>query len=382
MALAVFAKDGCANFVSDNTAGCAPEVQEAVLAAGKGAAPAYGNDNSTKEMHKLFSETFETSFEDIAVFPVATGTAANSLALASVCLPYSAIFCFSGAHVVACEACAPEFYTSGAKLVGVESNGKGELEGKINVEGLKAAWERTTMFGFEGGKPACLSLTQVNEAGQVYTLEEIKALTKFAKSKGMVVHMDGARFGNAVAALGCFPADMTWRAGVDILSFGGTKGGCMAAEAVVVFGKRARDKAYLQHMQLLSKRGGHIWSKMRFLSSQLVGFLKNGVWLRYAASANRLATLLADGVERIAKENKNESKDLQLLKHVAANEVFIKIPSEVLRAIESDGHACLDIGLLGGHMGKGDLVRCVTAWSTTKADVENFLSSLEAHMTG
>ncbi len=274
------------NFASDNTAPIAPEVMAAILAASRGAAASYGGDAETERVRRLAREVFETEVE---IVPVSTGTAANSLALASIAPPYGAIYCHETAHVLLEEGGGPEFYTGGAKLIGLPG-----AAGKLAPERLGEALALAEAAGVHHAKPAALSLTQATEWGTVYRPDEIRALAERARGHGLRLHMDGARLANAVARLGCRPADVTWRAGVDILSLGLTKNGAMAAEAVVVF-----DPALAIGLAERRKRGGHLLSKMRFLSAQLAAMLEDGLWLRHAAHANAMADRLATALGRV-----------------------------------------------------------------------------------
>ncbi|MDH3793082.1 MAG: beta-eliminating lyase-related protein, partial [Rhodospirillales bacterium] len=246
------------NFCSDNTAGASPQILEALARAAAGKVMPYGNDDLTRRVEARLREVFET---DCAVFPVATGTAANVLGLSVMTPPYGAVYCHKDSHINVDECGAPEFFTGGAKLVTLDG-----AHGKLTPEILAGA------IGGVGDvhhvQPAAISLTQASEAGTLYTPEEVAAIGDLARQHGLGLQMDGARFANALVALGCSPAEITWRAGVDALAFGATKNGALAAEAVVLFKPElARTFAYRR------KRGGHLFSKMRFLSAQLDAYL-------------------------------------------------------------------------------------------------------------
>ncbi len=248
-------------FASDNTSGVPPEILTALAKANEGYAPSYGNDPIMARVRDRLREIFEAP--EAAVYLVATGTAANALAMSIACPPWAAVFCHRSAHVAEDECGAPEFFTGGAKLVLVEG-----AHGKMTPETLAAALARTGASGVHGVQRGMLSITNVTEAGTVYSVAEVAALTALAKAQNLPVHMDGARFANALVATNASPAEMTWKAGVDILSFGGTKNGLMGVEAVVLF-----DPAKAWEFELRRKRGGHLFSKHRYLSAQMDAYL-------------------------------------------------------------------------------------------------------------
>lgn len=331
------------NFASDNTAGVAPEILAALVAANAGAVPSYGADLWSGRLDGAFSAVFETP---VKVVPVATGTAANALALAHLTPPWGAVLCHEQAHAAVDECGAPEFFTAGAKLVPLPG-----AAGKIAPQTLAAALD-----GFSGSfhevQPAALSLSQATEAGTLYAPAEIAAL---ARGRGLGVHMDGARFANAVVALGVAPADLTWRAGVDVLSFGATKNGAMLAEAVVFFDPaRAADFAFRQ------KRAGHVISKARFVSAQLLAYLEDGLWLRLAGHANGMARRLAEGLS---------ARGIVLAQPLEANELFVHLPPPLAAALKAKGASFYD----WSHSGP-DVVRLVTSWATTVEEVDRFLA--------
>ena len=339
------------NFASDNAAGASPEILAALAAANTGSAAAYGADAITERLVGRFAELFET---DVAVFPVVTGTAANALALATLMPPYGTVFCHEHAHVEEDECGAPEFYTGGAKVVPLAG-----ACGRIAPETLEAAIGRFRV-GFEHHtQPAAVSLTQATEWGTVYTADEIGAIAEVARKHDLALQMDGARFANAIASLGAAPADVTWRAGVDALSFGATKNGAMAAEAVVFFDPdRAREFRYRR------KRGGHLFSKMRFLSAQLEAYLTDDLWLANAAHANAMAARLAAGLEGVP--------GARLACPVQANEVFVKLRSEVADGLLQQGyffHPWPQAGESG--------YRLVTAFNTDPADVDGLIAAAQ-----
>ena len=305
------------NFGSDNYSGVSPQVLAALAAANPGAAPAYGEDAVTARLERRFAELFETA---VAVFPVATGTAANALSLAVLSPPFGTVFCHENAHIEEDECGAPEFFTGGAKLATLAGGC-----GRIAPETLAAAIGRYRVGFANHAQPAAVSLTQATEWGTVYRPAEIGAIAEVARRHHLALHMDGARFANAVAGLDCAPAELTWRAGVDVLSFGATKNGAMAADAVVFFApERARQFRYRR------KRGGHLIAKMRFLSAQLEAYLADDLWLKNAAHANAMAARLAAGLERVP--------GARLVCPVQANAVFVQLLSEVAEGLLAEGY--------------------------------------------
>jgi threonine aldolase len=271
------------NFSSDNGAGVAPQILDAIAASSRVQAPAYGSDAYSLRAEAMLGEVFE---KPVKAFLVATGTGANALALSALAKPWEAIFCHEEAHVHDDECGAPEFFTGGAKLVGIPG-----LGGKITPDGLAETLERYPRGLVKSSQPGALTLSQATEAGTLYKIGEISALAELAHRSGVSVHMDGARFANALVALGASPAEMTWRAGVDVLSFGATKNGALACEAVVFF-----DPAKAEEFTYLRKRGGHTLSKGRFLGAQMEAYLADGLWLELATRANAAAQKLADGL--------------------------------------------------------------------------------------
>jgi threonine aldolase len=291
----------------------------------------------------------------VAAYPVATGTAANALALAQLAPPFGGIYCHEGAHIVTDECGAPELFTGGAKLLGLPSP-----NGKIGPEAIDAAVALATDMGVHHVKPSAISVTQATELGTVYGLEELKALTAAGKRHGLAVHMDGARFANALVHLGCSPAEATWKAGIDVLSFGATKNGALAAEAVVFF-----DPRRAQDFERRRKRAGHLWSKLRYLSCQLLVYLQDDLWLHNARQANAMAARLAHGIKGVA--------GAKLLQPVEANELFVAVPERLIAALESEGFHFYRWPWL--KPSGGAAIRLVTSYATTAADVDDFLQS-------
>jgi threonine aldolase len=338
------------NFASDNVTGISPEILIALNAANEGTAMPYGQDEYTQRLQTQFSNLFET---DVTVFPVATGSAANALALAVMTPPFGAIYCHAESHINVDECGAPEFYTGGAKLVTLSG-----CDGKIQASDLAVVLERSGAGVVHHIQPAAVSITQATEAGTVYTPDEILALADVAKRHNLYLHMDGARFANAVASLNCTPADLTWRAGVDILCFGATKNGAMAAEAVIFF-----NQTLAETFGYRRKRSGHLFSKMRFLSAQLLAYLNNDLWLRNARHANQMAQMLARGLAGLP--------GVKLYYPVEANEIFVQLPETVISSLLADGFSFYPWG--GEHSA---LVRLVSAFNTSEADVKAFLEAV------
>jgi threonine aldolase len=343
------------NFASDNAAPVVPEILDAIGRVNAGFALGYGNDEATRRVERQFSELFE---REVAVFLVTTGTAANALALAHLSPPWGAVFCHAEAHIAKDECGAPEFYGGGLKLVGLPGPGC-----KITVDALEQALERA-WGGPHHVAPAVLSLTQATEAGTVYQCDEIAGLVAAARARGMAVHMDGARFANALERLGLTPAEATWKSGIDVLSFGATKGGAMAAEAVVFF-----DRARAAGMSERRKRGGHLVSKHRFLAVQIEAILADKLWLTLARHANRMADRLAERLAAIGRPP---------VWPVEANLVFAVIPRGIHKRLQTAGatyYVMQSESLPETVVVDNDsvLVRLVTSFATTDADIDRFV---------
>jgi threonine aldolase len=342
------------NFLSDNTAGVAPEIGEAIARASVGFAAGYGADDFTQRALAALDEVFETK---VASFLVATGTAANALALSALARPFEAIFCHEEAHIHDDECGAPEFFASGAKLVGIPG-----VAGKITPEALEQTLARYPLGPVRNVQPGALSLSQVTEAGAVYSLDELAALTDVARRAGLSVHMDGARFANAVLATGAAPADMTWRLGIDALSFGASKNGALACEAVVFF-----DPAKAASFPYLRKRGGHTLSKGRFLGAQMEAYLKDGLWLELAQRANRAAQRLSAGLAAVP--------GVRAAWPTQANEVFVIAPDARVAAWRAAGAGFYDwstraiLAPTAPNAGE-TMVRMVTSFETAEAEVD------------
>lgn len=302
-------------FASDNWSGACPSVMAALTRHNDGYATAYGGDELTAAITREFCEIFE---RDVAVFFVATGTAANALALAHAARPGGAVLCHKGAHILVDECGAPEFHTQG-KLIGLAGE-----RGRISPAHLAAAFQHVPDNVVHHGRLDSLSLSQATEVGTLYRLDDITALSDLAKTRGLTVHMDGARFANALVALDVSPADMTWRAGIDCLSFGATKNGAYCAEAVVLFNP---DKA--AGFDYLRKRSGHLFSKSRFVAAQFEGYFSDNTWLANAAHANAMAQDLAATLTLHA--------DCTLAWPCEANEVFVQLSHALHTHLQDHG---------------------------------------------
>jgi threonine aldolase len=341
------------DFRSDNVTGAHPTILEAVVAANRGPAGGYGADAHTHRATDRLSELFE---REVAVFPVATGTAANALSLALLSPPWGVIYCHAESHVQLDECGAPELFSGGAKLVPVAG-----AAGKLTPAGVETAIHGE---GFvHAPQPAAVSVSQATEAGTVYRVDEIAALAEVARRHRMGLHMDGSRFANALVSTGVTPAEMTWKAGVDVLSFGGTKNGCLAAEAVVLFdGGKATEMGYRR------KRAGQLLSKMRFVSAQLEAYLAGDLWLSNATHANAMAARLASGFT---------SGGIRPCVPVEANEVFVILPAQLAFALRGRGFSFYDWPTFGP-----GACRFVTAFDTRLEDVEALVTEVARWATG
>ena len=342
------------NFASDNITGAAPEILAAIEAANAGSLMPYGNDDVTRAAEAKVARVFETEAD---VFFVATGTAANALALSAATPPWGVIFCHSGAHINDTEGGAPEFFSGGAKLVTLQG-----ADSKFTAGDLDAAIAGASVGNVHHAQPAAVSITQATEAGTLYTLDEVAAIAGTCRRHGLKLHMDGARFANAVAALGCSPAEATWKAGVHMLSFGATKNGALTAEAVVLFDKDlARDFAYRR------KRGGHLFSKMRFLAVQWDAYVTGELWLDNARHANAMTARMADGLAAI--------DGCELTRPVEANIAFPRLGAKVIEGLKADGFQFYE-------RGGENVIRLVCSFATTEEDVDAFLDAARKHSGG
>jgi threonine aldolase len=334
-------------FASDNTAPICPEAWAALQEANTDYAASYGEDRWTARVCHRIREIFET---DCDVYFVCTGTAANALALAQLCPSFHSIICHQNAHIQTDECGAPEFFTGGSKLLLV-----GGGNGKIDIAQTKAVLVRQN--DLHSHKPGVISIAQATEFGTVYTRDEIAAIAELAHSNGLFVHMDGARFANAVASLNCAPRMITWEVGVDVLCFGGTKNGTAAGELVIFFNKQvAREFDYRV------KQAGQLGSKMRFLAAPWLGLLTGDVWLRNARHANHAARQLAQNMQRRA--------NVEVVFPVEANAVFVRMDDQVARGIQARGWRFYKFI-------EPDVYRLMCSWATTESDVSDFIRDID-----
>ena len=340
------------NFSSDNVTGASPQILDALVRAADGAVTSYGADPITVRVQEKLGQVFE---RPVTSFPVATGTAANALALAALTPAWGAIYCHPNAHIEEDECGAPEFYTGGAKLVHVDGP-----HGKFTAEALDERLAGAGIGTVHHVQPAAVSITNVTEAGTIYTPDEVSAIAKVCRKYGLKLHMDGARFANALVALNCSAADLTWKAGVDVLSFGATKNGAMAAEAVVFFDATLADSFIFRR-----KRAGHLFSKMRFLSAQLDAYLSDDLWLKNARHANAMAKLMADGLSGVP--------GVSLDHPVQANEIFATLPAAMIDGLLEDGFAFYRWG-----KPEAPSIRLVTAFATREEDARRFVQRAAA----
>ena len=340
------------HFASDNYAGICPEAWAALAEANTDHAPGYGDDAWTLKATNLIRELFETHCE---VFFVFNGTAANSLALASMCQSYHSILCHETAHIEADECGAPEFFSNGTKVLLMAG-----ANGKVDPAEIERLVKKRTDIHYP--KPRAISLTQSTELGTVYSPDELKAIWAKAKAHGLKMHMDGARFANAVAALGCAPKEITWQAGVDVLCFGGTKNGIPVGEAVVFF-----DRELAREFDYRCKQAGQLASKMRFISAPWVGMLKDGIWLKHAAHANAMAALLEEKIRALP--------EVKFLFPRQANAVFAELPRRAVDGLKAKGWKFYTFIGQGG-------CRLMCAWDTQPADVEAFAADLRVLVGG
>ncbi|MGH8202510.1 MAG: threonine aldolase family protein [Steroidobacteraceae bacterium] len=334
-------------FCSDNTASVSAEILEAIAAANRDLAIPYGDDPWTQRLDAVLGDFFGA---DVRAFPVATGTASNCLALSTLTPPYGAIYCHPEAHIVTDEAGAPGFFTAGGQLERLEGE-----HAKFSAEALAATLDGHTV-SVHGVQPAAVSISQATEFGTAYRPAEVAAICDVAHTHGLHVHMDGARFANAVTYLGCHPGDVTWRAGVDVLSFGATKNGALGAEAVVFF-----HLGLVRDFELRRKRAGHLLSKSRYVAAQLLAYVESGVWRRNAERANMLARAIGKAAGK------------RLLHPVEANEVFVKLGDPGKATLQSAGFEFYDWGSPAS-----GTARLVTSWDQDERHVEALCAALSA----
>ncbi|MBZ5759097.1 MULTISPECIES: threonine aldolase family protein [Rhizobium] len=345
-------------FASDNWAGAHPSINERLSKESTRFAAAYGTSELDKAIETRFNEVFE---REVAVFFVATGTAANSLSLASIARPGGLTFCHTEAHVIEDECGAPDFF-SGMRMVGVDGP-----EGKMLPDNLVERIGRYPQDAIHHGRAAAVTMTQATEVGTIYSLDEIDTISKIAKKNGLPLHMDGARFANALVSLGCSPAEMTWKRGVDVLSFGGTKNGCWCAEAIVFFDPDlAKDFAFLR------KRTAQLFSKSRFIAAQFEAYLQDDLWLDLARHANAMADRMRAGIEHTDRA--------KLAWSTTSNEIFAIVKKTAIDNARDKGAQFYDwpISDSAKHLVGPDegLIRLVTSFATSDADVADFLACL------
>ena len=347
------------NFASDNVYGVHPRILAALADANSGTAPSYGGDDLSKKSEEKLSEVFG---KDVRAFLVTTGTAANGLSLASIAPPYGAVICHAEAHISCDECNSPEFFTGGAKILGLHGPG-----GKITpplIEKILKGFIR----GEHDPKPAAVSITNATELGTAYSPDEVKAISALIRPRGMKLHMDGARFANAVAGLGCAPADITWKAGVDVMSFGASKNGAMLLEAVVFFDTKLAEDFLYRRM-----RSGQLVSKSRYLGAQMLAYLRDGLWLDNARKANALAQRLASGL--------GSCKAIRIPNPVQANEVFAVMPRALNDKLLASGAKFYDwmADSLGDTIKADEIfVRFIASFATPESDVDRFVQLVKA----
>ncbi|GGN44493.1 L-threonine aldolase [Streptomyces fuscichromogenes] len=338
-------------FSSDNTAGTSAEILDALAREATGQALPYGADDTTATVRRRLSDVFE---REVDVLLVSTGSAANALGLAALTPPWGSVLCHRDSHINNDECGAPEFYTAGAKLVPL-----GGDDAKIDPDELRAA-ARHKAGDVHSVEPSVVSITQCTETGAVYTLDELRTLGSVAEEAGLRTHMDGARFAGAIASLDCAPAELTWRAGVDVLSFGATKNGTMTADAIVVF-----DRSLTPELAFRAKRAGQLASKMRFQAAQFDAYLADGLWLRNARHANAMAARLQEGLKAIP--------EVRLLGTADANIVFCRLPQQITEGLLSDGYAFYHDRWEPG------VARFVTSFTTAPQDIDHLLRAVRQH---
>ena len=347
-------------FASDNWAGASEKIIAALAEAARRGGPAYGGDDLTKAAEAKFSEIFE---REVAVFPVATGTAANALGLSTYAHPGGIVFCHEEAHIIVDEAGASGFFGGGIRTIGLPGRA-----GKITPDALQRAIALYPRGNVHHGKPIAVSISQITELGAAFAPAEIAAIAKVAHDSGMIVHMDGARFAGAVAAADLDPADLTWKAGVDVMSFGGTKNGCFAAEAVVFFNPQDA-----KSFGMARQRAGHTFSKGWFVAAQFAAYLEGGHWLELARHANRMAARLVGAI--------TSSREARLALTPSANEVFAIFTKPLAARLREAGVACYEWSeqslSQAERPGSGEvLIRLVASFATTEGEVDRFAALL------
>ncbi|MCC9624289.1 beta-eliminating lyase-related protein [Thalassospira sp. MA62] len=337
------------NFASDNVTPFCPEILQALQEQGHSSAPAYGGDDISQALDGAFSNLFET---DVTVIPVSTGTAANCIALSALVSPYGGVVCHHESHINEDESTGVAFFTCGAKLLPMDGP-----TAKLEADALDGFISSQVDRGVHSVAPECVAITQASELGTVYTPDEVAAIGAVCKEYGLRFFMDGARFANAIAHLGCRPADVTWKAGVDAISFGATKNGAMGVDAIVLF-----DSAMRGRVEQARKRSGHLHSKHRYLATQLLAYINNNLWLKNATNANAAAQALIALLEKHGGT---------LVHPAQGNELFVTLSPELAGKLREDGimfHAWPSLG--------EDVFRFVTAWNTDIAQINALNSTL------
>lgn len=337
-------------FRSDNCGRAAPEIVEALVRANQGNAIGYGADALTLKLNETVSTIFETT---VRVFPIPTGTGANALALAATGTPFGAVYCSPEAHINTSECNAVGFFGSGLKVTPI-----GGIHGKVCPESLDTHLNNAGFGQAHKSQPVAVNLVQATDLGAVYSVDEISRISALAHGKNLTVHMDGARFANALAYLGCSPAEMTWKAGVDILSLGVTKNGGLLSDAIVVF-----NPEIAENIGFHLRRGGMIWSKMRFASAQVLAYVENDLWLKLARQSNAAAQRLMTGIER--------TPGARLIAPVQANELFVEMSANALDHLAREGVLYYRRG--------PQLARFVCRWDTTEDEVNQLLTLIARH---
>ncbi len=335
-------------FRSDNSAGAAPELIEAIVAANVGSTLAYGGDDWTTRVHERAAEVFE--FPGVQVFPVVSGTAANAIGLSAICPPWGSVLCHDTSHILRSECAATSMFGGGAALHGI-----GGDDYKVSPPALRQAYAETRWGDPHHSQPSVLSLTSPTDFGSIYSVAEVSELAGIAHERGLRVHLDGARVANAIAALGCSPADLTWRAGVDVMSLGAIKNGAVSTDAIVSFNSAASEELVYR-----VKRAGHVASKMRFQSAQIETYLTDGLWLRLAGNANATMQRLAAGLRGLG---------IEFLVEPQVNMLFARVAPEVSARMA-------DAALCFYEMGPG-VIRLVTSFQTTNDDVDEALRRID-----
>lgn len=332
------------DFRSDNVSSVSPEILNHLVKSNQGTSSSYAEDDLTRAVTAKLQEIFEYP---VRFFPVLTGTASNALGLSILTPPYGSMFCSDAAHIYYDECAAPEFYTGGAKLIGLPS-----LNGRVSADDAEKAIAKAVSSGIHHAKPSTVSITQATELGTVYTPDNVAEVASVSRKFGLHLHMDGARFANAVAFLAVSPAELTWKAGVDVLCLGATKNGALSAEGVLIFNASVGDD-----LAYRVKRSGHLASKSRFISSQWLAYLSDNLWLENATWANTMARRLSDGLARLPAT--------KILFPTEANEVFVSVDDHVPEALQRQG-----VKFSPWPAESGNVLRFVTSFNTVESDVD------------